>query len=140
MVLTIMDHNVKQAVPFFRVKDIQASVKFYSEGLGFQMSNKWIDEGKLQWCWLELGDAALMLQEIRPEHTASFGKLGEGVSICFMCSDAIKIFREANERGVKAKRPFVGNGLWVTTVIDPDGYVLEFESPTDEPEERVYSE
>jgi lactoylglutathione lyase len=138
MVLTIMDHNVKQAVPFFRVTDIQASVKFYIEGLGFQLRNKWIDEGKLQWCWLELGDAALMLQEIRKdlEHT----RLGEGVSICFMCTDAIAIYREVTERGIEAQRPFVGNGLWVTTVIDPDGYVLEFESPTDEPEESVYSE
>lgn len=132
-----MDHNVKQAVPFFRVTDVQASVKFYIEGLGFQMRNKWIDEGKLQWCWLELGDASLMLQEIRKGNEHS--KLGEGVSICFMCADAIAIYHEVTERGIKAQRPFVGNGLWVTTVIDPDGYVLEFESPTDEPEESVYS-
>jgi hypothetical protein len=33
----------------------------------------------------------------------------------------------------------VGNGLWVTSVKDPDGYLLDFESPTDTPEETVYS-
>ena len=37
-----------------------------------------------------------------------------------------------------ATRPFVGNGLWVTTVVDPDGYRLDFESPTEEAEETVY--
>jgi hypothetical protein len=30
--------------------------------------------------------------------------------------------------------------LWVTTVTDPDGYRLVFESPTREPEETVYRE
>ena len=138
--------NVKQAVPFFMVTNIEASVKFYAEGLGFRMRNKWIDEGKLQWCWLEIGDAGLMLQEIRTtpkdghEPRPLTGKLGEGVSICFMCTDALLIYREVTARGVKAQRPFVGNGLWVTNVIDPDGYLLAFESPTDEPEESVYDE
>lgn len=33
----------------------------------------------------------------------------------------------------------MGNGLWVTSVQDPDGYRLDFESPTDVAEETVYS-
>ena len=36
-------------------------------------------------------------------------------------------------------RPFVGNGMWVTSVEDPDGHRLEFESFTDVPEETVFS-
>ena len=67
--------NVKQAVPFFGVSDMETSLRFYLDGLGFEMKNKWIDEGKLRWCWLGIGDAALMLQEFRLE-----GKLGVGVS------------------------------------------------------------
>ena len=65
--------------------------------------------------------------------------LGQGVSICFMCADAIAIYRELRSRGIAAQRPFVGNGLWVTSVTDPDGYQLHFESPTDVPEETVFS-
>ena len=129
--------NVKQAVPFFGVTDMQQSLKFYMEGLGFTMKNKWIDEGKLRWCWLELGDAALMLQEFRKEWVPE-SKLGVGVSICFMCEDAIAIYREVTARGVEAKRPFVGNRLWVTDIVDPDGYKLSFESPTDAPEESEW--
>jgi lactoylglutathione lyase len=30
--------------------------------------------------------------------------------------------------------------MWVTSVQDPDGYKLEFESRTDVPEETVFSE
>ena len=135
--------NVKQAVPFFNVTDIEAALRFYVDGLGFVVTNKWTPGGRIRWCWLELGNAALMLQEYwrdgRPGG-APEGPLGQGVSICFMCADAIAIYREVSARGVAAERPFVGNGLWVTSVSDPDGYRLYFESPTDVPEETVYSD
>jgi lactoylglutathione lyase len=132
------DTNVKQAVPFFLVRDIERSVRFYVESLGFEMTKKWVDDGKLRWCWLQIGDAALMLQEFwkeGPHASVPEGKPGTGVTICFLCEDAIAIYREAKSRGVPASRPSVGNGLWVTSITDPDGYRLDFESPTDEPEE-----
>ena len=128
--------NVKQVVPFFRVADMEKSLRYYIDGLGFEMTNKWIDDGKLRWCWLELGGAALMLQEFHKSKLPS-GKVGEGVSICFQCEDALAIYHEATARGIKAERPFVGNAMWVTIMTDPDGYKLDFESPTDVPEETV---
>ena len=135
--------NVKQAVPFFNVTDIEASLRFYVDGLGCVVTHQWVPQGRLRWCWLQLGDAALMLQEYwrdgRPAG-APAGPLGQGVSVCFMCADAIGIYRDLISRGLAAQRPFVGNGLWVTSVRDPDGYRLEFESPTDVPEETVFSD
>jgi catechol 2,3-dioxygenase-like lactoylglutathione lyase family enzyme len=137
--------NVKQAVPSFMVTNIEASLRFYVDGLGFAVINEWSPEkagGRVQWCWLQLGNASVMLQEYwrdgRPGG-APEGPLGQGVSVCFMCADAIAIYHQLIERGIAAKRPFVGNGLWVTSVQDPDGYHLDFESPTDTPEETVYS-
>ena len=136
--------NVKQAVPFFAVSSMEASLRFYVDGLGFKMTQRWVDDGVLRWCWLELGGAALMLQEYRTEGHDSWvpqGKVGEGVTIDFMCRDALAIYHEVTARGIEAvRRPFVGNGLWVVTFLDPDGYQIEFESPTDVPEETVYSE
>jgi lactoylglutathione lyase len=138
-----LKENVTQAVPFFGVSDIESSLRYYTEGLGFVIKNRWIHEGKLRWCWIELGDAALMLQEFwREGHHANVPteKLGVGVSICFTCRDALAIYRELKAKGVDAQRPFVGNGMWVTSVSDPDGYKLFFESATDAPEESEYSE
>ena len=133
--------NVKQAVPFFNVTDIEASLRFYVDGLGGVLTNQWVPEGRVRWCWVRLGDAALMLQEYwrdgRPAGAPN-GPLGQGVSICFMCADATAIYRELIARGVAAQRPFVGNGQWVTSVSDPDGYRLDFESPTDVPEDTLY--
>jgi len=135
--------NVKQAVPFFAVANIERSVRYYVDGLGFEMTKKWIDEGTLRWCWLQNGGAAIMLQEFRTAGHDSWvpqGKLGEGVSICFICKDAPAIYREVKSRGIEASRPFVGNSMWVTSLSDPDGYRIDFESYTDVPEDTQYAE
>lgn len=135
--------NIRQAVPFFWVTDIDRSVGFYTDGLGARLTNKWVDEDRLRWCWLSIGEAAVMLQEISNEgpHRISIGdSLGVGVSVNFICTDAIAYYKELTSRGVEAQVPFVGNSMWVTHVTDPDGYDLFFESPTDAPEESEYSE
>ena len=138
-----LEVNVRQAVPFFWVSEMEKSLRYYIDGLGFAMKNKWTPDGKIRWCWLEIGEAALMLQEFwreGPDANVPTEKVGVGVSICFTCRDALAIYRELKNRGVEAKRPFVGNSMWVTEVTDPDGYKLFFESPTDSPEESEYVE
>jgi lactoylglutathione lyase len=136
--------NIKQAVPFFKVADMKASLRFYVDGLGFAMTNKWEPRGKVEWCWLQREGVALMLQEPHwDEHhqpPPMQGKPGEGVSICFMCGDALALYHEFISRGLVTSEPFVGNNMWVVSLRDPDGYVLEFESMTDVPEETRYSE
>ena len=136
-------HAASLAVPFFNVTDIEASLRFYVEGLGFVVTNSWDPEGRIRWCWLELDKVALMLQEYwrdgRPAG-APEGPLSQGVSICVFCEDARAIYRDLKSRGIAATRPFVGNGLWVTSVTDPDGYRLDFESPTQDPEETLLEE
>jgi lactoylglutathione lyase len=135
--------NVRQAVPFLSVSDMEASHRFYLEGLGFKMTKNWIVEGRVRWCWLEIGEAAIMLQEFRREGRDSWkpgGKLGEGVALTFICEDALALYRGFKSRGIDASTPFVGNGMWVTGVKDPDGYRLEFESETETPEDTLFSE
>lgn len=132
--------NLQEVVPFFWVRDIERTAAFYVDGLGFRMSKTWRDQGKLRWCRLERGDAAVMLQEFwssGPHHNLPEGKVGVGVTINFFCRDAVALWHEFQARGVAARRPAVGNGMWVTQVIDPDGYELFFESPAGAPEESV---
>jgi lactoylglutathione lyase len=147
-VATITRANVKQAVPFFGVTNMESSLRFYVDGLGFKMKHQWIPDrdedypadGKIRWCWLELGDAAIMLQEFLPQGRPK-ETLGTGASVSFMCEDALVLYREFKSRGVQTrKRPFVGNRLWVVPVTDPDGYRMEFASPTDAPEESELEE
>ena len=135
--------NVKEVVPFLIVSDMERSVRYYIDGLGFTMKHEWVVDGKLRWCWLTLGGASLMLQEFFREGHGSWvreGKLGEGVSLCFICEDAIRIYDEVRSRGIEASEPEVGNAMWVTSLSDPDGYRLDFESATDAVEETKLSE
>src|SRR5205814_7678690 len=129
--------------PYTTLFRSEKSLRYYLDGLGFVMKNKWTPDGKIRWCWLEIGEAALLLQEFwreRPDAEVPTERLGVGVSICFTSRDALAIYRELKSRGVDAERPFVGNRMWVTEVTDPDGYKLLFESPTDAPEESEYTE
>jgi catechol 2,3-dioxygenase-like lactoylglutathione lyase family enzyme len=141
-----IEPNVQQAVPFFGVTNMEASLRFYVDGLGFVMTKKWTPdgEGKVRWCCLELGKAALMLQEYRKDHHPNSGRpegeLGLGVNVCFQCRDALAIYHQAKAHGLGVTRPFVGNGMWVTSLRDPDGYRIEFESVTDVPEETEYAD
>lgn len=143
-----MSVNVKRAVPFFGVTDMESSLRFYVDGLGFTIKRRWIPEGdehypsdgKIRWCWLELGDAAIMLQEFPPQRLPK-EPVGSGASVVFMCEDSLALYRDFKSRGVQPRnRPSVGNGLWVVPLTDPDGYRMEFSSPTDAPEESEFEE
>ena len=84
-----------------------------------------------------------MLQEYLkegPHSLANKGTLGLGVSLSFQCEDALGLYHEFKSRGITAAEPFVGNSMWVTHFADPDGYRLEFESPTAVPEETKLSD
>lgn len=113
---------------------MERSVSYYVNGLGFTIRHKWEPGGKLRWCWLALDGAALMLQEV-PNR-----QVGDGMSLYFICDDAVAIYRELRGRGIEASEPQVGNHMWVTALTDPDGYRLHFESLTDVPEETKLSQ
>lgn len=84
-----------------------------------------------------------MLQDFRRDHGRLWspdGPLGLGVSIMFICHDALSLYREFAARGLEPSLPFVGNGMWVTSLRDPDGYSVEFESPTDAPEDSRFDD
>ena len=135
--------EVERVVPFFAVKEMQKSLAFYLDGLGFEMEGKWVDEGVIRWCSLRIGNAELMLQEFRTEghDSRQFSEnKGEGVSLFFFCDDAVAYYRDVRSRGIDASEPQVGNGMWVTSMADPDGYNLYFQSVTDVPEETRLSE
>lgn len=135
--------QVNEVVPFLAVEDMKASVAFYVDGLGFQFKGKWEVDGELCWCRLQLGGAGVMLQQFPAEgHDARRfnGNRGEGVELCFFLDDALEFHRFCVSRGIGASEPVVSNRLWATHLIDPDGYRLLFESPTDTPEDTRLSE
>jgi len=133
--------NIRLAVPFFMVRDMEASLDFYTNKLGFTITNQWTPRGKIEWCWLQREAVSLMLQEPRDrDKFDQQGAKGTGLSICFQCTDALALYQEFTAKGVQIQDPFVGNNMWVVCFADPDGYKLDFESVTDVEEETLYSD
>jgi lactoylglutathione lyase len=86
--------NVTAAVPLLMVTNMERSLAFYLDGLGFTIQNRWEPGGRLRWCWMSLGGAALMLQEATApsrEKMSAAGVLGNGVAVYFQCRDALAI-------------------------------------------------
>jgi lactoylglutathione lyase len=135
--------NITSSVALLMVTSMEKSLAFYVEGLGFTIKNRWIPDGQLRWVWMELGTAPLMLQEATrntPAKLAAAGKLGNGSALYFQCRDAISVYRQAKERGIAGREPQVGNFNWEVFFHDPDGYSINFCSPTDLAEETLLSE
>src|SRR6201996_3346932 len=130
--------NIKLAVPFFMVQDMEKSLQFYVEQLGFKINNQWTPRGKIEWCWLQRDEVSLILREKKNDYNGE--QRGNGVSIAFQCENALALYHEFTAKGVEIREPFVGNNMWVVAFTDLDGYKLDFESPTDVEEETTYSE
>lgn len=133
--------NVKETVPFFWVTDMEKSLEFYVKGLGFEIQYSWTPDDKIAWCKLKREGASMMLQthhQMEQGTMKNEGKVGVGVSIYFICKDAIAIYKELIAKGIDASKPFVSNGMWLTSMKDPDGYMLHFDSLTDAPEESEW--
>ena len=132
------DYNVKKAVPFCMVRNMKKSLDFYLEGLNFELKNKWDPHGSIEWCLLQIDHASIMLQSF--SQNSDVKELGRGVSIYFICEDALKIYDRSIAKGLPVSEPIVGNAMWVVGLSDPDGYQIYFESLTDVPEETMYSD
>jgi lactoylglutathione lyase len=131
-------HNVEEVVPFLWVRSMKRSLRYYVDGLGFRVAKRWTVDRAIRWCRLELGGAALMLQELAKGGRRT-GKLGQGMSLCFNCKDALALYEGFKSRRLSASEPEVGNAMWYTTLSDPDGYRIQFESATDVAEDTKLS-
>ena len=136
--------NVNSVVPMLLVTEMERSVNWYVNGLGFTIVNTWMPDGKLRWCWMELGGAALMLQQLRPQDRDQMGMnpfWGAGAALYFQCQDAVSLYRQFSARGIEAtEEPAVGNGNWEVFLLDPDGYRINFVSATSYSEETRLSQ
>jgi len=123
---TVLSGRVKlnSAVPIFRVNDLDASVTYYVERLGFQ----------LEW----RSDPLASVARDRTSIMLSKGDQGHsGTWVWIAASDVDELYNELQARGARLRHPPT-NYPWGSRecqVSDLDGHVLRFgsESKPDEP-------
>jgi uncharacterized glyoxalase superfamily protein PhnB len=119
---------IREIVPLLFVDNIEKSVAFYCDSLGFTMTSSWRPDDKLAWCRLERGGSAIMLQQACDEDGPPSGR-GRGVEFFFLCDDADVIYREFREGGLPVEPPKVAfYAMNQVFVKDPDGYALCFQN------------
>jgi catechol 2,3-dioxygenase-like lactoylglutathione lyase family enzyme len=110
------------------VEDLDRSIAFYRDQLGFSLGGTAEADGKIFWCRLQRGGASLMLEQA--EEALPPGERGRGVHFYFVCEDAEAMYRELSERGLEIGPPSVAYyGMKQIFVPEPDGYSICFESP-----------
>ena len=119
---------ISELVPLLYVDDVDLSVAFYRDKLGFLLATAWKPDGKLTWCRMERDGAAVMLQQDCQEDGPVDGR-GRGVGFFFNCDDAEALHRELRANGLSIAPPELAfYGMNQVFVKDPDGYELCFQS------------
>src|SRR5215510_11957582 len=124
------NRNLASIRPSFIVKDLQTSITYYRERLGFQLDFQGPDGGPF-WAGVSRDGIGIMLKAVAPEvppcpnHTRHEWAPPDA-HIYSMDPDAL--FDEFSRRGASfaTKLSFVEEGLWGFAITDADGYVLVF--------------
>jgi uncharacterized glyoxalase superfamily protein PhnB len=128
MSATVTENTVHDLVPLLFVEDIARSLGFYRDTLGFERVDAWEPGGKLAWCYLKRGGAALMLQQATDEDGPPTGR-GHGVGFYFYCDDADGEYARLHAGGLVLDPPKIAfYGMKQLFVTDPDGYALCFQN------------
>jgi catechol 2,3-dioxygenase-like lactoylglutathione lyase family enzyme len=124
------NRNLTSIRPSFIVKDLQTSITYYRERLGFQLDFQGPDDGPF-WAGVSRDGIGIMLKAVAPDvlpcpnHTRHEWAPPDA-HIYSMDPDAL--FEEFSRRGVSFVRElsFIEEGLWGFAISDADGYVLTF--------------
>ena len=122
--------NLVSISPFFIVRDLQSSIAFYRERLGFQLDFDG-PEGDVYYAGVSRDGIGIMLKEILPDvlpcpnHTRHPWARWDAYIYTL---DPDTLFDEFRHRGVPFVKElsFIDEGLWGFEITDADGYVLAF--------------
>ena len=122
--------NLVSISPFFIVQDLQASIAFYRERLGFQVDFQ-SPPDDVYYAGVSRDGVGIMLKAItpevlpRPNHTRHEWARWDAYAYTL---DPDTLFDEFRQRGVPFVKElsFIDDGLWGFEITDADGYVLAF--------------
>ena len=115
-------------VPRLPVQDLQRTIRFYTELLGFQCGLLWPD-GQPMFTVLDRDEVSLQFYQVGEQVQA---QTGHGI-LSFDVTDARAVHHAIHERIPVEWGPEVyPYGRREFAILDPDGYMLIFSEPTSE--------
>jgi catechol 2,3-dioxygenase-like lactoylglutathione lyase family enzyme len=132
--------NLVSISPFFIVKDLQTSIAFYRERLGFQVDFQG-PEGGVYYAGVSRDGVGIMLKKILPDvlpvpnHTRHPWARWDAYIYTLNPDTLFEEFRQRDVPFVQ-ELSFIDDGLWGFEITDADGYVLAFFCLRDEQGDR----
>lgn len=122
--------NLASINPFFIVKDLQVSISYYIERLGFQLDFQGPDQDPY-YGRVSRDGIGIMLKAILPDvlpHPNRTRHEWARWDAYIYVLDPDALFDEFRQRGVSfvTELSFIDEGLWGFEVTDADGYLLAF--------------
>jgi len=122
--------NLASISPFFIVKNLQASIAYYRDLLGFELDFQGPPDD-VYYAGLKRDNAHIMLKAIlpdvlpQPNHTRHEWARWDAYIYTL---DPDTLFAEFKQRGVTFVKElsFIDDGLWGFEISDADGYVIAF--------------
>ncbi len=123
----LIRRSIKKLAPLIWVTDIQKSIDFYCQILGFSHQQSWSPHGNLRWCLLDLGPVTLMLQQ---SNRSLDDQHKENIELYVICDELELLHQLILSKGGQAtpiSQPFY---KWRQFFVsDPDGHEICFETP-----------
>jgi uncharacterized glyoxalase superfamily protein PhnB len=124
--------TIVSCTPLLNVEDIEASLRFWRDLVGFEVTYRYEPDGKLMFASLQGGEVKLMLnrrggdpsfRRARPHYTEAV--------FSFAVDSVQALVADLRAKGFDAPDPVAEfYGLDEIVVRDPDGYEVAFNSPT----------
>jgi lactoylglutathione lyase len=123
--------HVKKLTPNLVVSNVERSVAFYCDVLGFTLAQKVPDESPLVFAAVQSGNVEVFLNAPEPamaEYPAFKSRPIGGTLTLFMEVEGIKPLHDALAGRVNVVMPLERKWYGVTefAITDPDGYVITF--------------
>lgn len=123
--------EIQNLCPLLQVFDMNTSLNFYCEVLGFHIHESAGEKDQLDWVWLKWNNTDLMLntayeRDKRPEHPdAARVAAHDDTCIYFGCADIDGAYQTLRSKGITLDPPRVASyGMKQLYFHDPDGYQL----------------
>ena len=125
--------EIRGVVPMLQSSDLQRTITFYTEVLGFEVTGTHEYEGELVWCSLRQDTTHLMFF-FEGEHDHGDGEIhshepGMSGTLYFYPDDADALYETVKDRvEVQSAPQDMPYGMREFSISDPDGYRLSFGS------------
>lgn len=121
-------------VPMLATGNMDETIGFYKDALGFEQGDKFESGGTVWWCEMRLGDTKIMLtqHETKVDGPGAYEAFGQ-TALAFYVDDVEGLYESLLAKGLEPSAMRVTfYGMKEFDLRDPTGYTLLIGQPTDE--------